>query len=914
MDGLIHAKFLPPVWMGDQLRRDQLLDRLNLALQHRLTLIHAPAGYGKTSLLSQWRGCLDPVAVQVAWLTLERDDADLKRLLPYLSSAIEGRDPGDEADGESEPGFADLPPRAALSAIIKRLGREARPMVLILDDVHQADSPQVIDFLQALIRLAPSSCHFVIASRDYPWLGQSVLAAEDQLLELTADDLRFSVHEAESLLTKANGEQLSSMDLQNILDRTEGWPIALQLTSLSLKRGIDYRRVIERFSGSRSDLARYLSEQVLTTLPDETQEIVARTALLDRLTGELVDLLCDRKDGWMVLERLEQQGVFLAPASPERQDYRYHQLFAEYLRERLARSDPEKFRFLQRRAAGWFAERGDVAEAVSHGIESEDHEVLASILENAGGWRLIPQGMQGVVERGLSKLPDSVIWARPRLALAKVYLGIKHGEMGTARADFDHFATRAEAEDFSADLRTEIRVVGDTLADYENLPVSFDDLLAREALLRKLPANDHLVQANISETLGAKYFEGGWLERALEPTLAAREHYLALGSLYSDLFTRFLEARIKRAQGRPKEAEAILSAARLEIEGSFGDRSDLAANCAAFQAELFYEQDRRTEARALLEWALPHMEQSDGWVDVYSAAYCTAARALAAEGAMDEARAITARARRVARRRRLRQLELLADLCELELLILHGQTLDAAHELADALDLEALARSMREEAPLYRPVSTAASLCHIRLDLLAGNFAPALAELAELRRWASQRGAGRLLVDANILAAYALRGLGRIAESRAQFDEAVGMAMFQGLIRPFIDAHRFVAACLDDTLNNGSQIDRFRSQFLRIIAKSLAVLRSSSSSQGMLNPAEAEILHHLSHGYSNKEIARLIGMSPDTVKYRLKSVFRKIGVSKRRDAVRVSRERGLDQITPPPAITDGTEPVGTAFG
>ena len=890
---LIHTKVAPPLWMGTQIARGPLLDRLDEALNRRLTVIHAPAGYGKTSLLSQWRRRFDQTEVRVAWLTLERDESDLKRLAQYVSLAINAvtEDKGESDTGE--PISADLPPRAALSAIINRLAREPGPVVLIVDDLHRAENKEVAEFLKSLIHLAPTNAHFIIASRDDPWLGQSILRAEEQLLELTAEDLKFSEHEAEALLARSEGETLDGDDLRSLVERTEGWPIALQLTSLSLKQGIDHKTLVERFSGSSSELARYLSEQVLMTLPEELQELVMRTALLDQLSGDIVNLLCGRNDGWLMLEHLEQQGLFLTPLSPERQGYRYHQLFAEYLRERLARRDSSQYQALQRCAARWFAERGQVTEAVSHAIQAGDDDLVATMLEDAGGWRLIPHGRQSTLERGLNTLSDAVVAARPRLMLAKVYLQIKRGEMSAARSDYDRFVEGVVDAELSADMRIEIRVVGDVLADYENVPVTLDDLLAREALLRTLPADDHLVVANVSETLGAKYYEGGRLERALEPTLAAREHYQRLGSLYSDLFTRFLEARIKRAQGRSKDAADILAAARAQIEESFGERSDLAANCAAFEAQLLYEQDRAPEAMTLLEWALPHMEQSDGWVDVYAAAYFTAARALGADTSMEDARMMLARAQRLARRRRFRQLELLAELCELELLIHHSRDSETARSFADSLGLDALADEMAQESPVYRAVACGASLCRAKLALREGNHPAALVELRALQRWGAQHGAGRLLIEVNFLIAFGRHCLGEVGKARASFDEAVSLAMFQGLVRPFIDGGCFVLPLLQDAGNGGVQVDRYRAQFLKTLSKSLAGRSGAAAEQGLLTDAEAVILRHLSNGHSNKEIARLIGMSPDTVKYRLKAVYKKIGVNKRREAVRVSHERGL---------------------
>jgi len=889
LEGLIHTRVAPPVWLGEQIRRDELLSRLDGALRRRLTLIHAPAGYGKTSLLAQWRQRHADDAVRIAWLTLENDDADLKRLAGYLALALSGGAAGDDAAAVPP----DLPPRAALSAIIKRLASEPRQVVIVLDDFHRADSPGLAEFVASLIRLAPRNCHFIVASRDHPALGQSVLAAEDQLLEFGAGDLRFSEAETEALLGRHRSDALDQDDLRRIFERTEGWPIALQLVALSLRRGADAGALVARASGSGSELARYLSEQVLVALPADMQEVVVRTALADRLTGEVVNLLCGREDGWLLLERLEHQGIFLAPLSDGAPAWRYHQLFAEYMRERLQRSDASQYRALQRTLAEWFGGRGQVAEAVNHAIRADAPELLADIVERGGAWRLIPQGLQAVAARAVEALPAALVDARPRLALARIYLAIKRGELAAARLEYDRLCDGDGRQRPDADLRTEILIVGDVLIDYENAPVTLEDLLEREALLRSLPGNDHLMLANICELLGAKYYEGGWLERAMEPTLAAREHYQALGSLYSDLFTRFLEARIRRAQGRVRDAANILADAKRKIVDNFGAHSDLAANCDAFEAELLYEQDRLDEAGERLAWSLPHMEQSDGWVDVYAAAYFTAARIEAARGAMEDALAMLSRARRLAARRRLRQLELLAQLHELQLL-LHAASDDArARALADSIGLDALADEMGHDGGGYRQVAAMAAMCRARLLLVEGDAGRALSELARLRQWASRHGAGRLLLDATLLLAQAQAESGEPLVAQASFDAAVGMAMFQGIVRPFIDAQRFVEPLLRASLRETPQGDRFRDQFLKSLARAYAARPMDNGSQGLLTDAEVEVIEPLCRGLSNKEIARAIGMSPDTVKYRLKSLFRKIDVHRRKDAVRVLRERGF---------------------
>ncbi|HBK44850.1 MAG TPA: hypothetical protein DDZ67_00135, partial [Xanthomonadaceae bacterium] len=270
-----------------------------------------------------------------------------------------------------------------------------------------------------------------------------------------------------------------------------------------------------------------------------------------------------------------------------------------------------------------------------------------------------------------------------------------------------------------------------------------------------------------------------------------------------------------------------------------------------------------------------------------------------------------ARARRLAGRRRLRQLELLAQLCGLQLLIQQETADEQVRARAAEIGLDALADDMARESAGYRQVAIAAALCRARLRLLDARWADALQELERLRHWASRHGAGRLLIEVALLGAHALLMQGEEDRAQAHFDEAVGMSMFQGIVRPFVDARRFVAPLLERALHHTSQVDRFRDQFLRRLARAFPA-RPASAVPGTFSDAELVVLEHLGRGYSNKEIARLIGMSPDTVKYRLKSLFRKLGVHKRRDAVRVLHERGLmpgDDPAPPGGRDQGASSI-----
>jgi LuxR family maltose regulon positive regulatory protein len=884
----ILTKIAPSTRPSQQIVREGLAHRLDDVVARRLTLIHAPAGYGKTSLLVQWHRLLVERGIEVAWLTLEEEEADASRFAEYLAAAVAG---GGGGEG--------LPTRAALSAIVNRLSRAERDTVLILDDFHRAESDGVCNFLRGLIKLAPARLHLVIASRDYPKLGQAALAANEELLDIGIDELKFTLAEAQALLNRGAATSLADDDVAKLVRRTEGWPIALQMTALSLRRGCDRAELIANFSGPAWELAQYLSEQVLESLPRDIESIVTRTAVLERLNGELVNLLCERTDGALVLQQLEQQSLFLVSLDAQHLTYRYHQMFAEILRDRLERRDPGLFRRLHRLAASWFTAHGRAAEAVNHAVCTADEELLATVLDEAGGWRMIPEGRMDTLVAGLAHLSVATIARFPRLRLANVYRLIKQGEMDAARASYDAFRSSLERSSLPADFWTEVNLVGEVLSEYENAPVTLEDLLAKEALVLSLPPNDHLMLSNVCESLGAKYCDCGWLERALEPTRRSRAHHRALGSLYGELFARFLEARIKLAQGRLDEAQTLLTEAAADIHQAYGPRSDLAANCAVHQAETLFEHDAIDEATALLEWALPHIEQSDGWFESYASGFCTAARAAFGRSAAEGER-IIARMRTIADRRHLQQLRLLADIYEVEALIHAGRD-EAAPSRAQQIGLRELAATMQEEMPVYRQVAIAASVCLARLLLLARDHRAALTEIESTDRWARQHGHGRLLITLCVLAARAHTLAQDPDRALSRFDEAVSMSVFQGFVGPFLDSWRFISlAAMDDPRRNvARRTDRFRENFLRRLRKALERYSAHARESALLSAPELSTLRHLDQGYTNKEIARLLKISPNTVKYRLKSLYEKLGVSSRREAVRLSREQKLlDTPTP----------------
>lgn len=848
LDSFIHTKAAPPSWIGGKIEREGLLARLNAAQAKRLTIVHAPAGFGKTSLLQQWRKQLQARSALTVWLTLEEDDADPARLARYISLALDGADV-ERSDAVDSIIAASLPPRLALSSIISRLVSERRQIVILLDDFHRAASAGATELVRTLIRFAPANCHFIVASRDRPTLDQPLFAAEDQLLELGPESLCFSVPEARSLLRSLGGD---AGQAEAMVERTGGWPIALQL--LSRAHGDDALGV-------------YCEEQLLAAFAPDERDIIARTCIADDLTPELVETLCRRDDAWAIVERLAQQHALLTAVDGQRMCFCYSAAIVEHLRTWAARNDVAGRHRLHRLTAQFFADRGCLPEAVNHAVEARDFGLLSKIIVEAGSWRLAFRGMQHVATRALGALPEALIRSIPELLLLRAHLALGRGDIDQARSD--HARLSGDA--------LQVILLGDRLAALQGLQATAADLVAREESLRDDRLADDFTRGLMFEMLAAGYHAIGDLDRALETVLIARD---LLGATV-DRTAQLLQARIACDQGRPKEAAMILA----DI--------DEGPDSAVVTAALHYTQDRLSVAQEMLVVALPVLEASVHAVDLYVSAFLTAARSAAANGNIDEARAVLGRARRFARCRRLVALEQMAQLCEVELLIDRLEADDVAQRLAAEIGLDALADAMAlDEAPV-RAVAIAAGLSRARLRIAAGDPAQAMDDLGRLRLWAECNGAGWLLIEVDLLTAAALHRSGNMECARQPLDRAIGAAMFQDIRRPFIDMRRFAEPLLRAALNEGRGHNRFQDHFLSGLLRAIGTRQGKGASAAGFSPPDIAVLTYLSRGYANKEIARLAHTSPAMVKHRLRSLFRKLDVENRRDAAIAARKRNL---------------------
>jgi LuxR family transcriptional regulator, maltose regulon positive regulatory protein len=383
---ILATKLYIPSPRPDIVRRSRLIDRLNLGLSRtpNVTLISAPAGFGKTTLVSEWIATLTPDPARVAWLSLDEDDSDLIRFLLYFVSAMQTIAPnfgqGVLAALQSTPPPADV----VLTMLLNKLAAIPDRFILILDDYHTLDCQPIDEALTFLIDHLPSHMQLVITTREDPQLPLARLRARGQLIELRAADLRFTPDEAADFLNRVMGLNLSAEDIAALENRTEGWIAGLQLAALSMQSRQDTASFIKSFTGSHRFVLDYLMEEVLQRQPERVRNFLLQTSILDRLSGLLCNAVTDQVDGQAMLEMLERSNLFVIPLDDQRQWWRYHHLFAEVLQAHLKEAQADRVSEIHRRASIWFEQYDQPADAIRHALAAQDYDRTAGLIEQAG--------------------------------------------------------------------------------------------------------------------------------------------------------------------------------------------------------------------------------------------------------------------------------------------------------------------------------------------------------------------------------------------------------------------------------------------------------------------------------------------------------------------------------------------------
>jgi LuxR family maltose regulon positive regulatory protein len=586
--------------------RPRLIERLNAGLHRKLTLVSAPAGFGKTTLLSEWIGnwesgignlgnqaASQPLHpnpqslisnLKFAWLSLDEGDNDPTRFLAYFVAALQTIEARQESAGNIGKGALSAlespqppPTEAILTALLNEIAALPDRIVLVLDDYHLIEAQPIHDALTFLLRHLPPQIHLVIATREDPILPLARLRARGQLTELRATDLRFSSSEAAAFLNQVMGLDLSAEDIAALERRTEGWIAGLQLAAISMQGRKDVTGFIQSFTGSHHFVLDYLVEEVLEQQSESVQTFLLQTAVLDRLTGSLCDALTGQDNGRATLEMLEHANLFIVPLDDERRWYRYHHLFADLLRQRLRQRQSEQLPILHSRASEWYDQNAFPVKAVHHALAVPDFNLAAEIIERA-----IPRATTwtsidvATLQEWFSILPDDVMRPRPRLRLVASRVFYLIGR----RQDTERILQQVEAmlEDDPTIPDAE-NILGLVLADRASYAAVRGDV--RQAIafaqraLTHLPENEATTRMRVSAILGLAHYRAGDTLQAGQAFLQSIAAAKTVGLEFAAVHLVCNLAQVRIVQGRLDRAIEICQQA-LDMAVVDGVRTSMA--------------------------------------------------------------------------------------------------------------------------------------------------------------------------------------------------------------------------------------------------------------------------------------------------------------------------------------------------
>jgi LuxR family transcriptional regulator, maltose regulon positive regulatory protein len=899
---LLLAKLIIPRTSPDQVGRPDLVKRLDQGMAASLILVCAPPGFGKTTLLADWACGQDQ---PVAWLSLDREDNDPARFWRYVVAALDRVCEGlGQRFGPLLAGPAVLSSEGVATALINELEALSGEVVLVLDDYHVIESASIHNGLAFLLGHLPGQLHLVISSRSDPPLPVARLRAGGQLAELRARDLRFTPEESAAFLEKVWGLDLSAEAFAALEAKTEGWAAGLQLAALSLRGRPDPEAFLEAFTGSHRYVLDYLSEEVLERQPDRVRAFLLETSILDRLSGPACDAVTRAADSQRMLEELERANLFLVPLDEERRWYRYHHLFADLLRARLAQTQPDRALELHTRAAAWCAEHGLIDEAIRHATAAGDADWAMRLVEEHLD-ETLRHGEDVTLTRWLAALPEDAVRSAPAVCLAHGLMQLHLGQLDTVERLLRHAERGFDARRASA--RHGVPTTGGLVAE---LPAAIAFLCAELAGVRGDSAGTAAYARSALSHLRPDEHGPGfwgrwllayadWIAGRLEAAERAFAALVAEGRAAPDLYplmsTGSTLAQVQRARGR-------LSAALRTSREGLRYAMDGGRLSAYFAGELYvgiaqvlYERNELDEAlehvtkgielcrhvmmlrerdRGLVThaWIRQAMGEADAALDamteacrMYPAAGAASlfhpapaerARLLVAQGGVDEAARWTDE---------------------------RGLTAEDEVSWARERDLLVLARVLLARSE----------------PLLALGF------LGRLDALAASQGRVRSLIEIRGLQSLALQASGEHGGALAVLAEALALAAPEGYVRVFVDEGPPMAALLRGLLAAGRQgrapARSGAGVHLHRVVQAFGSVRRDAKTispavTGLLEPLtdrELEVLRLLAKGKRNQDIAVELVVTLETVKKHVSHIFAKLGAANRTEAVVYARRLGL---------------------
>ncbi len=868
---LLKTKLNIPVLRESLVQRQRLVDQLNADLwtedgfTRKLTLISAPAGYGKTTAAVEWLSEYDG---EVLWLSLDEEENDPARFIAYLVAAFQKVDAGVGSQIMQMVKSPEPPPVETLfTSLINDLAGINTPMILALDDYHFIQTAKIHEMAGYFLQHQPNHLHQVVLTREDPLLPVSRLLARGQALEIRQEDLRFTAGESAEFLGQKMGVKLAKTELESLQRRTEGWVAGLQFAALSLQGHPDLQNYVQQFTGSNRYILDYLFEEVFNRQSAEVQEFLVRTSILKQLTAELCDVISEREDSQQVLLALEKGNLFIVPLDLSREWYRYHRLFRDLLRHRLQIQEPSLGAALHLKASQWYEGQGMQAEALQHALNAEQWNRAGDLVLGLSN-RMMKQGEIVTLLGWFKQFPEQVMQGNPHLCLEYAWVLILSGQNEAADAWLTHVeSVTREMPEHHGSLVSAQAFVARTKGD---IPATIE--LSEKALIL-IAEEDRATRGILAINLGITYWHVGQMEQAEKSLLEAQALAQETGNMYALLSAIVFLGRVQAVWGNLRNAVRIFEGA---VEK--GGKAPIVALAYLDLAAIHYEWNELNVCREYLEKG-QKINEASGNLEFQSAGYMLEARLEKAIGNPEAQAAALEAVQELIQSGAIptpNHNRCLAFLVEMALS--EGDTM-AAEQLVKQLEMDVDAH------PFYRYIG----LAQERLLIAQGDNSTAARRLqgktitADQADWAYGGIVARILVSIAI---------GDKEGGFEVFTEALERSQAEGYLRAYADHGPALVPHLLEAARRGMNPEYIQ-RILACIRRDEAVETAAASQVEKLSERELEVLRLIAVGLSNREIAEQLYLSTGTIKTHVHNICGKLGVSNRTQAVMQARDLNL---------------------
>lgn len=880
--------YIPPT-RSNLVARPLLVEKLNTSTKHgKLTLISAPAGYGKTTLLSTW---VDQCDCGICWLSLDEHDNDPARFLKYLILALQRvqSDIGEPILMTLESSHS-LESESLLSGLINGLSAIPERFIVVLDDYHVITEPEIQEMLLFLIDHQPIRMHLVISSRaDPPW-PLSRLRVRGDIIEIRAHEMRFRLEEVSAFLNDTMGLALAPQDIASMEKRTEGWVAGLQLAALSMRERLDKQSFIRAFTGSHHYIMDFLVEEVLDQIDKNIREFLIKTSILERLTGSLCDAVLGEQDSQSILLDLEKKNLFLISLDDERRWYRYHHLFADLLKNRLNQFTPEEVLELHKKASIWYGENGLLADAFIHALAANDIDRIIQLTDEMAVYKM-DFSERNAFLAWLERLPDETYADHPWLAIARLWAFFNSGKFEAVNSHLERIEGMLKDRSYPVEVESRIRghiaAIRSYMAEVRG-DDAVDAMHMAEDALNLLPEKDIQLRAFVGIRWANCLAWLGDFERAIsvyrdagESSKQIGDGHLAITALSEMAVVQMLHGKLRQANENIKNIHQYAES----LAKRDGRRSAAMGLLYRHMSSIKYEMNELVEAN---HYGRECVKICNQWGEKESLLFGLAAltRVQAAQGDYKAVEKDLEQIFKLARQISSKSLAYFRSWA-IPYFLKIGE-LEVANQWMQELGLKADDEISFDQYLNYYSLA---------LTLKAkGMYSNALQLVDNLLRMTTTVGAEMYTIKLYGLQAELLKYSGRNETAMAAINHALKLAQAGGYVRPILDGGEAIGELLKSAVFSGIEVD-YAEKLMRMFNDEYKAPGTGSYNKtGFLDPLsnrEIEVLRILITNLTTPEIADELYVSVSTVRSHIKNIYSKLGVHSRHEAVMKAKELNL---------------------